>query len=93
MTGLANPRRRLAPRTPSLKCALSPQNAFSTTSNGIPKALQRRSRFHPMIRLHHHRRKNGPQNHSPKYQMLFNIHNPHQDHRDRGKHLRLPSYP
>jgi hypothetical protein len=30
-------------------------------------------------------------NHSPKYQMRFNIHIPNQDHRDRGKRLRLPS--
>jgi hypothetical protein len=38
-----------------------------------------------MIGLHHHRRKNGSQNHSLNYQMLFNIHNPNQDHRDRGQ--------
>jgi hypothetical protein len=93
MTGFANPLCRLAPRTSSLKCALSPQNAFSTTSNRIPKALHRRSRFHLMIGLHHHRRKNTSQKHSLKCQMLFNIHNPNEDHRDRGKRLRLPSYP
>jgi hypothetical protein len=93
MTGFANPLCRLAPRTSSLKCALSPQNAFSTTSNRIPKALHCRSRFHLMIGLHHHRRKNAPKNQSLNCQMPFNIHNPNEDHRDRGKRLRLPSYP
>jgi hypothetical protein len=34
--------------------------------------------------VHHQQRKTGPQNQSPRVRMLFNIHNPSQDHRDRS---------
>jgi hypothetical protein len=84
MIGFANQRPRLAPRTSSLKCALSPQNAFSATSNRIPKALHRRSRLHLIIGLHHQHQTNASQNHSLKYRILFNSHSPSQDHRVRG---------
>jgi hypothetical protein len=34
--------------------------------------------------VHHQRRKNSPQYRSPEVQIIFNIHNPSQDHRDRN---------
>jgi hypothetical protein len=84
MTAVANPRRRLAPRTSSRQCVLSSQNNSSTTCNAIPKTPDSSSRCHRLIDFHQQRRKINSQNNSTKYQMLFNIHNPSQDHRDRG---------
>ena len=34
--------------------------------------------------IHSQRRRTAPQNHSPEVQILFNVHNPSQDHRDRA---------
>jgi len=59
-------------------------NRFICTLNGIPEPLLNRPRRHLITVRHHQRRKSGPQNHSPKYQMRFNIHNPNQYHRVRG---------
>jgi hypothetical protein len=66
-------------------------NSLIPTSNRIPEPLDHRSHRHLFTPRHHQRRKSGPQNHSPKHQMPFNIHIPNWDHRDRGKRLRLPS--
>jgi hypothetical protein len=84
MITAANPTRRLAPRTSSRKCALSSQNSFSNTSNGIRKTPDPRSRFHPPIDFHYQQRKINSQNNSPKHEIIFNIHNPNQHHRDRN---------
>jgi hypothetical protein len=84
MTPVANPRPRLAPCTSLRQCALSSQNTFSTTSNAIPKTPDSSSRCHQLIDFQHRQRKIDSQNNSAKYQVLFNIHNPSQHHRDRG---------
>ena len=84
MTAAANSRCRLAPCTSLRQCALSPQNTFSTTCNAIRKTPDSNFRCPPLIDFHHQQRKIDLQNNSAKYQMLFNIHNPGQDHRDRG---------
>jgi len=84
MTAAANPYRRLAPRTSSPQCALSPQNSFCNTSNIILKSTASRSRSHRLFDIHHWRRKINSQNISTKYQTLFNIHNPNQHHREHG---------
>jgi hypothetical protein len=76
MTAVANTLCRLAPRTSARQCAHSAQNSSNTTSNCIPKTPDRRSRCHRLIGFHNQRRKIDSQNNSPKYQMLFNIHNP-----------------
>jgi hypothetical protein len=54
------------------------------TLNRILKSPHRNARCHRLTVVHHQRRKTSPQNHSPKVRMLFNIHNPSQDHRDRN---------
>jgi hypothetical protein len=59
-------------------------NSLISMLNGIPERLNRRSRRHLINGRHHLQRKSGPHNHPRKYQMLFNIHNPNQDHRARG---------
>jgi len=84
MTADANSRCRLALRTSSPPCALSPQNSFSNTSSSILKSTASRSRCHRLFDFHHQRRKINSQNISTKYQTLFNIHNPNQHHRDHG---------
>jgi hypothetical protein len=84
MNTVANPRSRLAPRTSAWPCALGSQNSFSTTSSTIPKTPAASSRCHRLTDFHHQLRKINPQNHSTKYQMLFNIHNSNQDHRGPG---------
>ncbi|MDR5726278.1 MAG: hypothetical protein RB191_02295 [Terriglobia bacterium] len=84
MTAFANTLRRLAPRTSAQQCAHSAQNSSFATLNRILKSTDRKFRCHRIIVVHHQRRKTGPQNYSPEVQTLFNIHNPSQDHRDRG---------
>jgi len=84
MNTVANTRSRLAICTSRRQCALSPQNTFSTTCNAIRKTPDSSFRCPPLIDFHHQRRKINLQNNSAKYQMPFNIHNPNQDHRDRG---------
>jgi len=54
------------------------------TLNRILKSPHRKSRCRRLTYIHRQRRKIGPQDHSPQVQMLFNIHNPSQDHRDRS---------
>jgi hypothetical protein len=54
------------------------------TLNRIPKSPDFKSRCRWLTVVHHQQRKNRPQNHSPEVRMLFNIHSPCQDHRDRG---------
>jgi hypothetical protein len=54
------------------------------TLKRILKAPDRKSRCPRLTVVHHQRPKTSPQNHSPEAQMLFNIHNPSQDHRDRS---------
>jgi hypothetical protein len=54
------------------------------TLNRILKSPDRKLRYRRLTVVHHQQRKTGPQNRSPEVQMLFNIHNPSQDHRDPG---------
>jgi hypothetical protein len=54
------------------------------TLNRILKSPDRKSRRRRLTVVHRQRPKTGPQNHSPQVQMLFNIHNPSQHHRDRN---------
>ncbi len=84
MTVAANPRCRLAPRTSSPPCALSPQNSFSNASNIILKSTASCSLCDRLIDFHHRRRKINSQNISTTYQTPFNIHNHNQHHRDHG---------
>ena len=84
MNTAANTLRRLAPCTSLPQCAHRAQNSNLATLNRILKSPHRKLRCRPIIVVHHQRRKTGPQNYSPQVQMLFNIHNPSQDHRDRG---------
>jgi hypothetical protein len=83
MTAVANPLCRLAPCTSSRSCALCSQNCFSTTSSAIRKTPVSSLRRLRLIDFHHQRRKIHSQNNSAKYQIIFNIHNPNQYHRDR----------
>jgi hypothetical protein len=83
MNTVANTLRRLAPCTSPRQYAHRAQNSSMATLNRILKSPDRKSRCHPLTVVHHQRRKTGPQNHSRQVQMLFNIHNPSQDHRDR----------
>ena len=81
-------RRQHAPTACSLHvsaavCA-SPSQQLKHHSNRIPKTPDPRSRCRRLTVGHPQRPKTGPQNHSPEAQILFNIHNPSQDHRNRG---------
>ena len=84
MNTVANTLRRLAPCTSLPQCAHRAQNSSIATLNPILKSPNRKLHCRPIIVVHHQRPKTGPQNYSPQVQMLFNIHNPSQDHRDRG---------
>ena len=53
------------------------------TLNRILKSPHRKLRCRRLTVVHHQPPKTGPQSLSPEVQMLFNIHNPSQDHRDR----------
>jgi len=66
------------------QCAHRAQNSSMTTLNCILKSPHRKARYRRLTVVHHQPPKTAPQNHSPKVQMLFNTHNPSQDHRDRG---------
>jgi hypothetical protein len=84
MTAVTNPRRRLAPRTSARQCAPGTRNHRISMLHGFSERLDYTSRSLLIIANHHQRRKTGPQKHPPEHQMLFNIHIPNQDHRDRG---------
>ncbi len=84
MITIANTLRRLAPCTSLRQCAHSAQNSSMATLNRILKSPHRKSCCLRLTAVHRQRRKNGPQYHSPEVQILFNIHNPSQDHRDRS---------
>ena len=83
MNTVANTLRRLAPCTSLRQCAHCVQNSSMAMLNRILKSPDRKLRCRRLTVVHHQPRKTGPQNHSPEVQMLFNIHNPSQDHRDR----------
>jgi hypothetical protein len=84
MNNVANTLRRLAPCTSPRQCVHRPQNSSIATRNRILESTHRRSHCRLITVVHRQRRITDPQNHSPDVQMLFNIHNPSQDHRDRG---------
>jgi hypothetical protein len=84
MNTVANTLRRLAPCTSLRLCAHRAQNSSTATLNRILKSPDRKSRRRRLTVVHHQQRKNSPQNHSPEVQIIFNIHNPSQDHRDRS---------
>jgi hypothetical protein len=84
MNTVANTLRRLAPCTSLRLCAHRAQNSSTPTLNRILKSPDRKSRRRRLTVVHHQRRKNSPQYHSPEVQIIFNIHNPSQDHRDRS---------
>jgi len=84
MNTVANTLRRLAPCTSLRMCAHPAQNSSIATLNSILKSPDRKSRRRRLTVVHHQRRKNRPQNHSPEVQIIFNIHNPSQHHRDRN---------
>jgi integrase len=54
------------------------------TLNRILKSPHRRARYRQLNVVHHQRRNTSPRNHSPEVQIIFNIHNPSQDHRHRS---------
>jgi hypothetical protein len=56
MTGSANLRYRLAPRTSSLRCVQSMRQGVQTTLTGIPQRLDRRRLMQLFTSFHHHRR-------------------------------------
>lgn len=84
MTASASPRRRLAPRTSSQQPAPRTCNGFKTTFNHTLKRLYCGPLIQPLTHTHHYRRQLQPKKHLPNQETLFNIHNPSQDHRDRG---------
>jgi hypothetical protein len=84
MNIVANTLRRLAPCTSLRQCAHRAQNSSIATLNHILKSPHRKSRSRRLNVVHPQRRKTSPKNHSPEVQIIFNIHNPSQDHRDRG---------
>ena len=84
MNNVANTLRRLAPCTSPWRCVHRPQNSSIATRNRILESPLRGSHCRRLTAVHRQRRKTGPQNHSPEVLTLFNIHNPSQDHRDRG---------
>ena len=81
---VANTLRRLAPCTSLRQCAHRAQNNSLARLNRILKSPDRKSRSvgSPLSIVND--QKTGPQNHSPEVRIIFNIHNPSQDHRDRS---------
>ena len=57
MTGVANPRRRLAPRTSSRQCVLSSQNSSLAALNSLPQLPHRSWPCHRLTVIHHQRQK------------------------------------
>jgi len=84
MNTVANTLRRLAPCTSLRQCAHRAQNSSMATLNRILKSPHRRARYRQLNVVHHQRRNTSPRNHSPEVQIIFNIHNPSQDHRHRS---------
>ena len=84
MNTVANTLRRLAPCTSLRMSAHRAQYSSTATLNRILKSPDRKSRRRRLTVVQHQQRKNSPQNHSPEVQIIFNIHNPTQDHRDRN---------
>jgi len=84
MNTTASTLRRLAPCTSPRQCALRAQNSSMAVLNRILKSPHRNPRCRWTAVVHHQRPNARPQNHSPRVRMLFNIHNPSQDHRDHG---------
>jgi len=68
MTGFANPRSTLAPRTPSIQCVPSLQNGFETTFNRIPEWLDSRPVMLLLTACHHQRPRWRPQKASAQSQ-------------------------
>jgi hypothetical protein len=84
MSAGSNPCRRLAPCTSYWQCAHNAQNGANTTPNCFQELPHVGPCCHRLTTSHHQRRKTAPKNISPEDQMIFNIHNPNQDHRDRA---------
>jgi hypothetical protein len=93
MTTFANSVGRLAPRTHSHLCVRSMPKASQYKLKNIPEWVNRRS-ITPCLPISITiGDDDGSQNHLSNQEIAFNSHNPILDHRDRGKRLRLPSYP
>ena len=75
---------RLAPCTSLQRCAHRAQNSSMATLNRILKAPHRKAPCRRITAIYRQQPKISPQIHSPQVHMLFNIHNPSQDHRDRS---------
>jgi hypothetical protein len=75
--------RRLSPRTVENHVAAL-RFFFVHTLGRMLQPLPRSFHHSRLNCFHHQRRKNNSQNHSTGVRALFNIHNPSQDHRDRG---------
>ena len=84
MNNVANTLRRLAPGTSPRQCVHRPQNSSIATRSRNLESTHRGSHCRRLTVVHRQQRKTAPHNLSSKVQMLFNIHNPSQDHRDRG---------
>jgi len=84
MTADANPLRRLAPCMSPWQCVPNPQNSSIATLNRILQPLPRCLHCPRLNGCHHQRRKNNSKKNSTATRAPFNIHNPSQDHRDRG---------
>jgi hypothetical protein len=84
MNTVANTIRRLAPCTSLRQCAHRAQISSIAALNRILTSPHRNARRRRLTILHHQPRKNSPQIHSPEVRIIFNIHNPRQDHRDRN---------
>jgi len=75
---------RLALCTSLRQCVHRAQNNSMATLHRILISPHRKATCRRITTVHRQRQKTGPQNHSPQVQMLFNIHNPNADHRDRS---------
>ncbi len=84
MTSVPNARPRLALRTSAPKCVAVTPNSLPAMLRGFSESLDSRSPSLPMIANHPQHPKCSPQKLPAILQMLFNIHSPNQDHRDRG---------
>jgi hypothetical protein len=84
MNTVANTLRRLAPCTSPLQCAHRARNSFMATLNRILKSPHASRAALNSTSSIVNVEKPAPQNHSPEVRILFNIHNPSQDHRDRS---------
>ena len=92
MTTATNPASGLAPGMPSHSCVQPPCQCWLCAVSRAPGSFDLRQLIREATNFHHPRCRSRLSDAPARSPSIFKIHNPRQDHRVRGKRLRLPSY-